>query len=268
MGLREAMAFMHAGKLGKIKLARGICYKLRPAIGKVGPEGGKIPASIDYDLWCGPAPMQTPMMRKKLHYDWHWTWDYGNGDLGNQGIHEMDKARWGLNKNELPKSVLSLGGRFYTEPDDGDTANTQLPFRLRRLRIDLRGARLAVQDAVPREALPTTASRKTGSAISLRHRRLIANTDYSNATAYRPDGEIIKEFKGRKTTTPTSSRLSAAVAAKTKTPTSSRGISPAPCATSATSACTSGRRIRSTSRRTLSGTTRRPSPPLSAWSNI
>jgi hypothetical protein len=62
-----------------------------------------------------------------LHYDWHWTWDYGNGDLGNQGIHEMDKARWGLGKNELPRSVLALGGRFgYT--DDGETANTQICF--------------------------------------------------------------------------------------------------------------------------------------------
>ena len=64
-------------------------------------------------------------MRKQLHYDWHWFWDYGNGDLGNQGVHEMDKARWGLNKNELPKSVVSVGGRLgYV--DDGETANTQL----------------------------------------------------------------------------------------------------------------------------------------------
>src|SRR5256885_10195193 len=64
-------------------------------------------------------------MRAKLHYDWHWTWDYGNGDLGNQGIHEMDKARWGLGKSELPRSVVSIGGRFgYV--DDGETANTQL----------------------------------------------------------------------------------------------------------------------------------------------
>ena len=64
-------------------------------------------------------------MRKKLHYDWHWVWDSGNGDLGNQGIHEMDKARWGLDKNELAKSVVSVGGRFgYV--DDGQTANTQI----------------------------------------------------------------------------------------------------------------------------------------------
>jgi hypothetical protein len=66
-----------------------------------------------------------PLHRKSLHYDWHWIWEYGCGDLGNQGIHEMDKARWGLNKNELPASVVSVGGRFgYV--DDGETANTQL----------------------------------------------------------------------------------------------------------------------------------------------
>jgi predicted dehydrogenase len=122
-GMREAMAFLHSGKPGKIRVARGLCYKFRPSIGKVnGPQ--PIPSSVDYDLWCGPAP-DRPLTRKHLHYDWHWIWDYGNGDLGNQGIHEMDKARWGLGKDELPRSVISLGGRFgYV--DDGQTANTQI----------------------------------------------------------------------------------------------------------------------------------------------
>lgn len=124
-GMRQAMAYVQSGKLGKIGLARGLCYKLRPSIGKV-PGEQEPPKTIDYDLWCGPGPKK-PLLRKNLHYDWHWTWDYGNGDLGNQGIHEMDKARWGLGKNELPKSVLSIGGRFgYV--DDGETANTQICF--------------------------------------------------------------------------------------------------------------------------------------------
>jgi predicted dehydrogenase len=120
---REAIEFLHAGKLGKVKLVRAFCYKLRPSIGKVkGPQ--PIPSTVDYDLWCGPAPME-PLMRKNLHYDWHWQWNYGNGDLGNQGIHEMDVARWGLGKNELARSVMSVGGRFGYE-DDGETANTQI----------------------------------------------------------------------------------------------------------------------------------------------
>ncbi len=122
-GMRQAIEYVRSGKLGKVTLARGLCYKPRGTIGKT--EGEQpLPKTIDYDLWCGPAP-KNPLRRKNLHYDWHWTWDYGNGDLGNQGIHEMDKARWGLGKNELPRSVLSLGGRFgYT--DDGETANTQI----------------------------------------------------------------------------------------------------------------------------------------------
>ena len=66
---------------------------------------------MNYDLWLGPAP-QKPLTRQKLHYDWHWMWDYGNGDLGNQGIHQMDIARWGISKGELPTTVLTYGGRF------------------------------------------------------------------------------------------------------------------------------------------------------------
>src|SRR5437899_8562671 len=76
-GMRDAIEFLHSGKLGKVTLARGLCYKPRKSIGKVsGPR--PIPQSIDYDLWCGPAPVK-PLMREKLHYDWHWFWDYGNG---------------------------------------------------------------------------------------------------------------------------------------------------------------------------------------------
>src|SRR5262249_17478984 len=122
-GMRAAIEFMRSGKIGKVTLARGLCYKPRGSIGQV-KEAQPIPKTIDYALWCGPAP-EKPLMRKNLHYDWHWFWDYGNGDLGNQGIHEMDKARWGLGKNELPKSVRSLGGRVGYE-DDGETANTQI----------------------------------------------------------------------------------------------------------------------------------------------
>ncbi|HJZ94154.1 MAG TPA: Gfo/Idh/MocA family oxidoreductase [Gemmataceae bacterium] len=125
-GMRDAMAYVHDGKLGKVKLSYGTCYKRRKSIGDVGRKKGEqqVPDSVDYDLWCGPA-RKLPVMREKFHYDWHWFWEYGNGDLGNQGVHEMDKARWGLQKNELPRSVVSFGGRFgYL--DDGETANTQL----------------------------------------------------------------------------------------------------------------------------------------------
>ncbi len=122
-GCRAAIEFLRSGKLGELKVARGLCYKRRTTIGRAQGETA-IPKTVDYDLWCGPAPRR-PLTRLRLHYDWHWIWDYGNGDLGNQGIHQMDVARWGLNKNEMPRSVVSLGGRFgYT--DDGQTANTQI----------------------------------------------------------------------------------------------------------------------------------------------
>lgn len=127
-GMRAAIEHVQSGKIGKVDLAIGLCYKNRPSIGLCGgPQ--KTPASMDYDLWCGPAPMVMPTRnnpkRGPVHYDWHWIWNYGNGDLGNQGIHEMDKARWGLNKSELPASVVSVGGRFGYK-DDGETANTQV----------------------------------------------------------------------------------------------------------------------------------------------
>src|SRR5207302_10103340 len=85
------------------------------------------PKTMDYDLWTGPAALQMPRRKTShgtVHYDWHWIWNYGNGDIGNQGVHEMDKARWGLNVG-LPLSVVSIGGRVgYV--DDGETPNTLL----------------------------------------------------------------------------------------------------------------------------------------------
>lgn len=127
-GIREAIEYVRAGKLGKTTVARGLCYKPRGSIGHVtGPQ--EPPRTMDYNLWCGPAANRPPHRNNgrngTVHYDWHWIWEYGNGDLGNQGIHQMDVARWGLGKNELSRSAISLGGRFgYV--DDGETPNTQL----------------------------------------------------------------------------------------------------------------------------------------------
>lgn len=138
-GMREAIAFLHKGGIGEVKLARGLCYKPR---GSIGPKGNyDIPASIDYDLWSGPADIK-PLTRKNLHYDWHWMWDYGNGDLGNQGIHQMDIARWGLNEMNLGTAVTSYGGRFAVD-DAGETANTQVSIhefpKDKRLVFEVRG---------------------------------------------------------------------------------------------------------------------------------
>ena len=138
-GMRAAIAYLHKGGIGEVKLARGLCYKSRGSIGEKGNYD--YPASVDYDMWSGPAQIK-PLTRKSLHYDWHWMWDYGNGDLGNQGIHQMDIARWGLGEMNLGKSVTSYGGRF-VHSDAGETANTQVSIhelaRGKRLVFEVRG---------------------------------------------------------------------------------------------------------------------------------
>lgn len=122
-GMRQTLEFIQSGKIGKINAAQAICYRQRDSIGLVDTEA-PIPPGLDFDLWCGPAPKVVPK-RKRLHYDWHWVSATGNGDLGNQNPHELDKARWGLGKQELPHHVISLGGRLgYI--DNGDVANSQV----------------------------------------------------------------------------------------------------------------------------------------------
>ncbi|HXY35321.1 MAG TPA: Gfo/Idh/MocA family oxidoreductase [Planctomycetaceae bacterium] len=142
-GMRELMMYVQHGGVGEVKLARGLCYKRR---GSIGPKGNyPIPKSIDYDLWSGPAQIK-PLTRRSLHYDWHWIWDYGNGDLGNQGIHQMDLARWGLGVNDIGTSVLSYGGRLGYE-DAGESANTQVSIHEypngKRLVFEVRGLKTA-----------------------------------------------------------------------------------------------------------------------------
>src|SRR5262249_35902358 len=119
-GIQDAMAFLHSGKLGHVYMAKGLCYKPRGSIGH--KADAPVPQGVDYDIWLGPAP-QRPFNPNRFHYNWHWFWDYGNDDLGNQGIHQMDLARWGLGKSELPKAVVASGGRFGYS-DDGQTPNT------------------------------------------------------------------------------------------------------------------------------------------------
>ena len=110
-------------KLGRIQVVWSSLNRMRETIGKVaGPQ--PIPESVDYDLWMGPAPME-PLMRKRLHYDWHWVWNTGTGELGNNGIYPLNAVRLALGQNVLPRRVLSLGGRF-TFDDDGQTPNSQL----------------------------------------------------------------------------------------------------------------------------------------------
>jgi predicted dehydrogenase len=182
-GTKEAMAFLHAGKIGDIKVARGLCYKPRGSIGARGQYS--VPTSVDYDLWAGPAPM-SPLTRPKFHYDWHWQWEAGNGDLGNQGIHQMDLARWGLGVSDIGQAVFSYGGRLGYE-DAGDTANTQVTvhdYGDRALVFEVRG-------------LPTSDLKgaKVGVIFEGTEGYLVL-TSYEGGVAFNKGGEKIAEFKG------------------------------------------------------------------------
>jgi predicted dehydrogenase len=142
--VREAMQFIHEGGLGKVYMARGLCFKPRPSIGKY-PDGPMAPgekfaltttstsyeptydaaylSNVDYDLWLGPAAVR-PFNRNRFHYNWHWHWDYGNGDSGNQGPHQFDIARWGLQKQEHPVRIKAVG-RYFGEEASQETPDVQ-----------------------------------------------------------------------------------------------------------------------------------------------
>ena len=182
---------MHAGGLGKLEYARGLCYKPRGSIGNVkGPQ--KVPAHIDYDLWVGPAPME-PLMRKRLHYDWHWVWPTGCGDLGNQGIHQMDLARWALGENALPPRVMSFGGRIgYV--DDGTTPNTQLVvcgYEKAPLYFEVRG----LPKKKGAKGMDNLHGASIGVIVQGEKGRMVMDS-YSSAKVYSPDGELVKKFSG------------------------------------------------------------------------
>jgi predicted dehydrogenase len=117
----RAIQHLHNGAIGKVYLAKGLCYKRRVSIGRKPAE--PVPAGLDWDLFLGPAPMR-PFTWNRYKYNWHWFWETGNGDIGNQGVHEMDFARWGLGK-DLPSAVVSTGGK-YVYDDEQETPNTQL----------------------------------------------------------------------------------------------------------------------------------------------
>ena len=117
--VQEAIQKMRDGEFGDIYMARGLCFKWRATIGHTPEE--PVPAGVNYDLWTGPSPMH-PFTKNRFHYNWHWFWDTGNGDIGNQGIHEMDIARWGLGV-KYPTKATAIGGKFMFD-DDQETPNT------------------------------------------------------------------------------------------------------------------------------------------------
>jgi predicted dehydrogenase len=117
-GLHEAI---NAGKFGKLKISYGYCCKPRDTIGFKPPTAP--PSNLNWDLWRGPAVIDQ-YHDNYVHYNWHWFWESGNGDLNNQGTHQLDVARWALAPDQTsPVRVMALGGRFMWN-DQGETPNT------------------------------------------------------------------------------------------------------------------------------------------------
>ena len=120
--VQAAMKFLHEGGIGEVYMAKGLCFKPRESIGK--KANSPVPDGLHYDMWLGPAPYR-PYNPNYVHYNWHWFWDYGCTDLGNQGPHQMDIARWGMNKHDYPTRIHCAGGMFVWDSDQ-ETPNTQM----------------------------------------------------------------------------------------------------------------------------------------------
>jgi len=129
---------VRSGKYGKLLISYGYASRSRRSIGVKEPQ--QPPREVDFDLWLGPAPVH-PFRTNLVHYDWHWRWDFGNGEIGNMGSHQLDVCRWALPDGAVPKSVVSLGGRFGYK-DQGETPNTHLTlvdFGEAKLILEIRG---------------------------------------------------------------------------------------------------------------------------------
>ncbi len=191
--LKQGVEFVQSGKLGKILYAIGTCYKPRPSIGKL-DKPLQIPASIDYDLWCGPAA-KVDLYRPKLHYDWHWDFNTGNGDMGNQGIHQMDIARWFLGEKALSPKICSVGGRLGYD-DAGNTPNTQIvihDFEAAPLIFETRGLPKAKLNY--KEGMDTYRGSTVGVIIQCEQGYVVVPS-YSQATAYDNDNKEVGKWSG------------------------------------------------------------------------
>lgn len=193
--LKAAQAWLHEGHLGKIQYAIGTCYKPRKSIGKL-DKPLVIPPHIDYDLWCGPAA-KVDLYRPRLHYDWHWDWNTGNGDMGNQGIHQMDIARWFLGESTLSPQVVSVGGRLGYE-DAGNTPNTQTVLHLYEkapLIFETRG--LPESKEAQKEWKPMDSYRGSQIGVIIQcEQGYLVIPSYTGVAAYTNDGERIQTWSG------------------------------------------------------------------------
>ena len=200
-----AVKYIQSGALGKIEYCHSWVYKRRTSMGKVNKTGGYIPVTADYNLYCGPAPLG-PLPRINLHYDWHWQWDFGCGEIGNNGPHHLDLCRWVLGQDDLPDRVITFGGRYGYE-DDGQTPNTSVTlfdYKKAPILFEVRGFSRSKDDPIMDSFMTTTKkgvklfsewnsqNPHTANIIVCEH----GFVDMDRQIAYDNDGVRIRTFEG------------------------------------------------------------------------
>lgn len=188
-GLAAALEWLKGKPLGKLKYARGLCYKRRPSLGTVNAETPWNP-SIDRELWHGPAEL-LPIRRANLHYDWHWVWNTGNGDLGNQGVHQMDIARRFLGQAALSPAVWAVGGRVGYK-DDGETPNSLIvlhDYQPAPLIFEVRG----LPEKSDSREMDKYRGASVGVIVQYENGHILC-PDYNNAAAFDDKGQLLRKF--------------------------------------------------------------------------
>ena len=182
--IRNAKRFIDEGGIGEIRVARSITYKRRSSIGPA--VRGHAPDSCDYNLWAGPAPM-SPITRRQFHYDWHWFWETGNGDIGNSDVHRADLCCWAIGRTQPARATISFGGRFgYV--DSADTPNTQVAVH------DLDGVTLVAEiRGLPSDKFPLAA----GAIVYGTEGIVLLNP--GGSTMCDLQGKTVRRFDGPKT---------------------------------------------------------------------
>ena len=194
LAIQQAVDYVRSGALGAIQFVIGTCYKARPAIGKL-ERPLQVAKHINYDLWCGPV---AKVYRPKLHYDWHWDYNTGNGDMGNQGIHQMDVARWFLGVNTLSPRVVSFGGRLGYD-DAANTANTQVvlhDYDEAPIIFETRGLpRSQEARQTWKRSMDDYRGSRIGVIVQCEKGYVVSTDSYDIVQAYSSDGEVIENWR-------------------------------------------------------------------------
>jgi predicted dehydrogenase len=184
--LPEVFEAIRGGLVGPMRSVHALVYRPRPGLGLVSAPT-PVPSTLNYDLWCGPIK-EAPVMRPHLHYEWHWFWETGNGEIGNNGPHTIDIARWALGQNGAPRRVMSIGGRF-GKPDCAETADTHIAI------FDYDPLPLVCEVRNLGSRTDATRYRGAGGGIVIDCEGGYCLADAQAATVFDKEGKKVREFK-------------------------------------------------------------------------